>query len=107
MRDFEPAPDLADATVEIGGDAIAIDAHVIGAGLGLEPEAVVDLMRRGAITGVCEQGVDDDAGRHRLTFFYAGRRLRLIVADDGRIVRRSLIDFGDRPLPAGLRRPGA
>jgi uncharacterized protein DUF6522 len=95
------------ATIKIDDGAIEIDASIVGAGLGLEPQEVLSLMRANAIMSVCEHGVDDDAGRHRLTFFYKGRRLRLIVDDCGRLVRRSTIDFGDRPLPARMHRTGA
>jgi hypothetical protein len=99
-----PAPDHV--AVKIDGGTVEIDASIVGAGLGLEPQEVLSLMRAQAITGVCEQGIDDDAGRYRLTFFHKGRRLRLIVDDSGRVVRRSAIDFGDRPLPARLHRTG-
>ena len=52
-----------------------------------------------------ERGVREDEGRLQLTFFYRGKRLRITVDQHGRIVGRSTIDFGERPLPAGLRRP--
>lgn len=87
--------------------AICIDAAVIAQGLGIEASSVQALMRRGDITSLCEGGADEDAGRYRLTFFGRGRRLRLIVDETGKIIRRSVIDFGDRPLPAALRKPGA
>ena len=102
-------PDAAEVSpaVEIEDGAIEVDASVVGQGLGLEPPDVRRLMRDGAITSFCERGIDDDAGRYRLTFFYKSQRLRLIVDEAGRIIRRSTIDFGDRPLPARLRRRGA
>lgn len=106
MRDPNPDTAAKGATVQIGDGAISVDADIVGRGLGLKPQEVLRLMREGAITSICEKGVDDDAGYHRLTFFYRGRRLRLIVEDSGRVVRHSLIDFGDRPLPDSLRRPG-
>ena len=102
----QAATTCAEATIDIGDGAIGIDAAIVGRGLGLEPQEVLRLMRDGAITGVCEQGVDDDAGRHRLTFFHKSRRLRLIVAEGGRVVQQSLIDFGERPLPERLHRSG-
>lgn len=100
----EPTP--VKTKIEIGEGAIGIDATIVGRALGVAPQEVLRLMRDGAITGVCEQGVDDDAGRHRLTFFHKGRRLRLIVEDTGRVVQHSLIDFGERPLPERLHRFG-
>lgn len=107
MNDAVPAFVPADVAVEVCDDAISVDAAIIGQGLGLDPQAVPDLMRRGAITGVCERGVDEDADRYRLTFFHQGRRFRLIVEDNGRVVGRSAIDFGARPLPERLRRTRA
>jgi hypothetical protein len=93
--------------VEIQGDGtIQIDARIIGRDLGLEPFEVQRLMREGKLTSRCERGVDEDAGRFRLTFFHENRRLRLITDNTGRIIRRSLIDFRDRPPAAGLHSRG-
>ena len=100
-----PGPITGKAAITIDDGAVEIDASIVGAGLGLEPQEVLGLMRANAITSVCEHGVDDDAGRYRLTFFHKGRRLRLIIDDCGRVVRRSTIDFGDRPLPAECTAP--
>jgi Family of unknown function (DUF6522) len=89
--------------VEIQGDgAIQIDASIIGQHLGLEPVEVRRLMHEGKLTSRCERGVDEDAGRFRLTFFHENRRLRLITDNTGRIIRRSLTDFGDYPPAARL-----
>ncbi len=96
----------AQSAIEIGEGAIAIDATLLGRALGLAPQEVLRLMRVGAITGVCEEGSGDDAGRHRLTFFHKSRRLRLVVEDTGRVLQHSLIDFGNRPLPERLHRCG-
>ena len=101
-----PCPTASRSTVEFKDGAIEIDAAVVSAGLGLEPHEVLDLMRSKSITGVWEHGIDDDAGRYRLTFFYRNRRLRLIVDDRGGVVRRSAIDFGERPMPAQMHRTG-
>ena len=104
----DSAPDSAgNPTIKIDDGTVEIDASVVGAGLGLEPQEVLSLMRAKAITSVCEHGVDEDAGRCRLTFFHKGRRLRLIVDAGGRVVRRSTIDFGNRPLPARMHRTGS
>jgi Family of unknown function (DUF6522) len=64
------------------------------------------LMRERPITGVCEHEVDENEGEFRLTFFYRNRRARLSMDPKGRIIRRSTIDFGDRPVPNALHRPG-
>ncbi|WP_445500673.1 DUF6522 family protein [Microvirga sp. G4-2] len=92
--------------IEIQDGTIQVDASVLGEGLGVEPSCVPELLRSGAITSRCERGIGEDEGRFRLTFFHAGRRLRLVVEAAGRILQRSTIDFGDRPLPGALRRPG-
>ncbi len=94
---------------EIGFEngAICIDASIVGQGLGLKIAAVPTLMHEGAITCVCERGVEEDVGRYRLTFFYRSRRFRLTFNEAGHIIRRSTINFGDRPLPSLMRRSGA
>jgi hypothetical protein len=61
------------------------------------------MMRKGEITSVCEHGVNEDAGRYRLTFFHKSRRFRLVVDGTGTDIQRSIVDFGDRPLPASKR----
>lgn len=94
------------ARVARDNGAFQVDASILGRDLDLEPSALQALMREGQITSMCERGDDADAGRHRLTFFYRNRRLRLIVDEAGNILQRSAIDFGERPLPAGMRRPG-
>jgi hypothetical protein len=88
----------------IDGD-IEVPAELVAEGLGVSLQQMQTLMRAGTITGRCESGVDHDAGRHRLTFFCGGRRFRLIIDGEGRIIRWTAIDFGDRPLPQALRRP--
>ena len=72
-----PHPASGNAAVEIEDGAIKIDASLVGAGLRLEPQEVLNLVRSNAITSVCEHGIDDDAGRYRLTFFHKSRPLRL------------------------------
>ena len=92
--------------IEIQDGTIQIDASVLGEGLSLEPSRVPELLRSGVITSRCERGLGEDEGRFRLTFFHAGRRLRLVIDSAGRILQRSSIDYGDRPLPGSLRRLG-
>ncbi len=104
MNPLLPSRAPGHPAIEFNDGAIEIDASTVGAGLGLEPQEVLSLIRSKAITSVCEHGIDDDAGRYRLTFFHESRRLRLIVDDCGGVVRRSTIDFGDRPMPARMHR---
>lgn len=86
--------------------AFEIDASLLGRGLDLAPSRIPDLLRSGAITSRCERGIGDDEGRHRLTFFHEGRRLRVLIDRDGKVLQVSSIDFGNDPLPPALRRPG-
>ncbi len=80
-----------------------VDAETIAQGLGIAAADVQPLLRSGAITSRCELGQDEDDGLTRLTFFLRGTRFRLVVDAAGRILRRSTIDFGQRPLPPSLR----
>jgi Family of unknown function (DUF6522) len=93
-------------TINFANGAIEVEATVIAEAFDLPPEVLMTMVRSGQITSICERGVDTDEGRYRLTFFRGSKRLRLIVDGRGQIIRRSSIDFGDRPLPAQLHRPG-
>ncbi len=92
-------------TISFANGAIEVEATVIAEALDLPPEALMTMVRSGQITSLCERGVDADEGRYRLTFFYKSKRLRFVMGGRGQIIRRSSIDFGDRPLPTRLRRP--
>lgn len=93
--------------IEFEDGAIQVDVAIVAKGLRIEPSLVQERMRDGKITTLCERGIDDDEGLHRLSFFSENRRFRLVVDQDGNVVRRSAVDFGDRGLPASARRPGA
>jgi hypothetical protein len=86
--------------------AIEVDAALVAGGLGIAPSRLIDLLRSGKITSLCERGIDEDSGRYRLTFFSESGRFRLVVDESGRILQRSSLDFGGRPLPASARKPG-
>ena len=92
--------------LEFEDGAIQVDATIVAAGLGIEPTVLLERLREGAITSLCERGIDDDSGRYRLTFFSETRRFRVVVDERGAILQRSAIDFGNMPLPASARRPG-
>ena len=55
-------------------------------------------MAHGRVTSVSETGVDEDAGRTRLTFRYGARVWRVVIEADGSLV--------EDPVPGakGLRR---
>ena len=78
-------PVLGRTEVAAGARAMEIDAHVIGAGLGLEPAQVQALMQAEKISLLCERGTGEDLGCHRVTFYYSGRRFRILIDTAGRI----------------------
>jgi len=90
-------------TISFANGAIEVEAPVIAEALDLPPEVLMTMVRSGQITSLCERGVDTDEGRYRLTFFHRSKRLRFVVDEGGQIIRRSTIDFDDRPLPAQLQ----
>lgn len=92
--------------VEITNGDILVDAVLLGGLLGIAAEEVPALLRARAITGVCEEGIDAHQGEYRLSFFYKNRRARLSLDRGGRILRRSVVEFGDQPTPRVLRRAG-
>lgn len=66
-----------------------IDAADLGKMLDLHPAEVITLMREGAITSRFETGTDEDAGTHRLTFWYDGTRLRFTCDSAGEVLKTS------------------
>ena len=96
---------LSEGAIEFRDDTFVVDAAIIGELLHLPASRVQALMRAGSITSACERGIDEHAGEFRLSFFYRNRRARLSTDPEGRILRRSAVDFGDRPLPDAPRRP--
>jgi hypothetical protein len=92
--------------IEFENGAVQIDAAIVAEGFGLAPSLLQEEMRAGRITSLAERGVDTDSGRHRLTFFSAHRRFRVVVDETGAIIQRSAVDFGDSVLPKSARRAG-
>jgi hypothetical protein len=108
MQETTGSVAMEDRPVLVEGNAgdFSVDATLVGELLGVAASDVLALMRDGKITSRCERGEGEHAGQYRLTFFYAGRRARLNVDAAGRIIRRSIIDYGERPLPPMLRQAG-
>jgi hypothetical protein len=92
--------------VEFENGAVQIDAAIVADGLGLALPRLQREMRAGNITSFAERGIDADFGRHRLTFFSAHRRFRVVVDATGAIIQRSAVDFGDSLLPKSVHKPG-
>jgi hypothetical protein len=93
-------------SIEFSDNTFVVDAGLIGELLHLPASEVPVLMRTGRITSACERGVDEHAGEFRLSFFYRNRRARLSTDADGRVLRRTVIDFGEPPIPQTQHRPG-
>ena len=92
--------------LERNEEGFSIDASLLGELLSVPPSHIHNLMRRNEITSLCERGEGEHEGQYRLNFFYKGRRARLSVDQSGRVIRRSIVDFGDRPLPPPMHRSG-
>lgn len=75
--------------VTITAAGFEVDAALIAAAFGLDPDTLQTLMRAGHVTSVCEAGVDADLGRFRLTFRHAGRAFRVTVDGDGKVLSRA------------------
>lgn len=86
--------------VEFEDGAFSVDVSIVAEGLGMAPPLVLEGMREGRITSLCERGIDDDEGRYRLTFFSERRRFRVVVDRLGNVVQHLAIDFGDRGRPS-------
>jgi len=92
--------------IEIADSDISIDAILLGELLSIPPADVPELMRSRAITGFCERGIDADEGEFRLSFFHRNRRARVTIDAAGQILHRSVIDFGEHPLPRAFHSVG-
>lgn len=90
--------------IEFDGETFSVDAALIAESLGISPALVQSLMREGRITSRCERGIDQDAGRYRLTFFHGRLRALLVIDEAGAIVARS-IEADSRPRQRRLRSP--
>lgn len=75
---------------------VAVDAGLIAKGLGLNPAEVPAMVADRRIATLCERGTGVDAGLYRFTFYFAGRRLRLVTDGDGEPVGNQTLDGVDR-----------
>lgn len=76
--------------VDFDGKSFSVDAALIADGFGIGPASVQALMRARRITSRCERGIEQDAGRYRLTFRHHDRALRFVVDDRGEILQRTV-----------------
>ncbi len=106
-RQETETPGSSERTIEFSENTFLVGAALIGELLHIPASRVPSLMREGAITSACERGVGEHEGEFRLTFFYRSRRARLSTDPAGRILRRSVIDFSEQPVPDAPHRAGA
>lgn len=82
--------------VSLTESGATIDAQDLGPLLGLEPSEVPAKMRAGEITSQSEEGVGEDAGRFRLTFWHSGQRVRLTCDSAGNVIKTTRISSASR-----------
>lgn len=75
-------------SLEEHAPAIEIEAALVAEGLGLAPAEFLQLLEDRKITQLCERGTGPDAGLYRASFYYAGKRVRLVVDASGHVVER-------------------
>ena len=90
---------LSRTAIQLGDNQVTIDAEALAPKLGLTVEALKENMARGHVMGVVETGMDEDAGRVRLTFRYGTRVWRIVIEPDGRLI--------EDPAPAAKAAPKA
>ena len=89
-----PQRDPAEIDVEDGG--FVVDVALLAELLDVPASDIQSLMREGCITSLCETGVREHTNQFRLTFYHGNRRACVRVDPSGRIVARSVIDFGSK-----------
>ena len=74
--------------ITIADGEITVDAGRLAPKLGLSAEAMKSEMRKGNVSSVAEAGINEDAGRTRLTFRYRTRAWTVLVEPDGTVIER-------------------
>ena len=67
-----------------------IDAERIAGALDLPTAHFLVEMRRGNVRGTVERGVGTDAGRSRLTIRHRGRRLVMVLDENGGLIEQHI-----------------
>jgi hypothetical protein len=81
---------------EISASGFQLEASVVADTFRVSPAEIMAHIRDGRMTTRCEAGVDEDQGRHRLTFFLGNRQARFVIDASGQVLHSACIDFGDR-----------
>jgi predicted ArsR family transcriptional regulator len=72
--------------IEIQGGEVTVEASYLAARLGLSVNGLREEMRRRLVYSVVERGMDEDAGRLRLTFRYRARTSTVVIQRDGTLL---------------------
>ncbi|WP_417808570.1 DUF6522 family protein [Thioclava sp.] len=86
--------------IEFAEGMIQIDADVLAKAFRISTGELRQSMRDGTITSRFERGEAEDAGKVRLTFYSATKRVRLTADEEGNILTRSVADYTRRALNA-------
>ena len=62
---------------------VEIDGALVARELDLPLQDFRQLMENGKITVLCERGTGEDVGLYRASFYYKGKRARLVVDNEG------------------------
>ena len=84
------------SVIDVEGGGFVVDVDFLARLLDLPASDIRSLMREGRITSLCEKGVREHADQFRLTFYHGNRRACVRVDPSGRILARSVIDFGSK-----------
>ena len=99
---MSPVPASA---ITIADGEITIDAELLAPKLGLSAAALKAEMRKGNVSSVAETGIDEDAGRTRLTFKYRTRVWTGVINPDGTLVDRLSLMLVESIAPAAKAPP--
>lgn len=94
--DGRSRPKAGNMKIEMNEGLPVIDAVDLSRLLGLTVDDVRAKMAAAEITSRYETGEGEDAGKFRLTFLHAGKRLRLTCSDDGTVLKTTRINAGAR-----------
>ena len=75
-------------------EGATVDVAILADGFGINAAEVEPLMRQGSLTSRFERGVGTDAGRCRLTFWLDAKRFRIVVDEQGTVVKKFRTDYG-------------
>ena len=99
---MSPVPASA---ITIADGEITIDAERLAPKLGLSAEALKAEMRKGIVSSFAETGINEDAGRTRVTFRYRTRAWTVVVDPDGTLHDRLSFILVESIAPAAKAPP--